>query len=208
MKKSAVFLALILLLAFCSVPCFAEIQWPPPNYDMPRTVLSESSFDYLSESLKISYGALSSTGLRIAGVVFSVCLISGIFLRLFLDKLNLYNSVWKREFHRKVKAEDRRRNLDSIVDDRVAEMEIGLLAKARFRLRNPLADLIRQIRQSASAIRNALTRNPYTGGRFQRQRVLNLCAAIRFCPLKAGSPTVKTIGFPKGFSDTAIRIMF
>ena len=184
MKKSAVFLALILLLALCSVPCFAEIQWPPPNYDMPRTVLSESSFDYLSESLKISYGALSSTGLRIAGVVFSVCLISGIFLRLFLDKLNLYNSVWKREFHRKVKAEDRRRNLDSIVDDRVAEMEIGLLAKARFRLRNPLADLNEKIYQrelsyqADQAIRQRHPERAYEESIYRRQ--ISAAAGIEF----------------------------
>ena len=184
MKKSAIFLAVILLLALSSVPCFAEIQWPPPNYDMPRTVLSESSFDYLSESLKISYGALSSTGLLIAGVVFSVCLISGIFLRLFLDKLNLYNSVWKREFHRKVKAEDRRRNLDSIVDDRVADMEVGMLAKARFRQRHPFADLNEKIYQrelsyqADQAIRQRHPERAYEEAIYRRQ--ISAAAGIEF----------------------------
>ena len=66
---------------------------------------------------------------------------------MLLDKLNLYNGVWKREFQRKVKALDRRMHLDSIVDDRVAEMEINMLAKNRFRLRNPMADLNEKIYQ-------------------------------------------------------------
>ncbi len=149
MKKSAVLMTTLACLVFCAVPCFAEInvQWPPPTYDMPRTVFTSDMLSSLAKSLKLSLGAISSTGLRILGITISLSLISGIFIRLLLDKLNLYNSVWKREFHRRVKAEDRRRHLDSIVDDKVADMEINMLAKARFRLRNPLADLNEKIYQ-------------------------------------------------------------
>ena len=114
MKKTAVFMTIIACLVFCAVPCFAEInvQWPPPNYDMPRTVFTPDMLEALPKSLKLTFGAISNTGLRIFGILASVSLISGIFIRLFLDKLNLYNGVWKREFQRRIKAEDRKRHLD------------------------------------------------------------------------------------------------
>lgn len=149
MKKAAIFITMLTCFLFCAVPCFAEIDipWPPPTYDMPRTVFTTDMLEALPKSLELTFGAISNTGLRIFGVLTSVSLISGIFIRLFLDKLNLYNGVWKREFQRRIKAEDRKRHLDSIVDDKVADMEINMLAKARFRLRNPLADLNEKIYQ-------------------------------------------------------------
>lgn len=149
MKKTVVFITMFFCLITCAVPCFAEIDipWPPPTYDMPRTVFTTDMLEALPKSLELTFGAISNTGLRIFGVLTSVSLISGIFIRLFLDKLNLYNGVWKREFQRRIKAEDRKRHLDSIVDDKVADMEINMLAKARFRLRNPLADLNEKIYQ-------------------------------------------------------------
>lgn len=128
-------------LVFALVPAFAEVQWPPPTAEIPRTLFTESSFDWMKESLRVSLGSISNTGLLIIGTTASFGLIAVIFKGLFLKKLRLAQGVSNAEFRREVKAEDRKRNLDSIVEDRVGDMEVSLLAKNRFRHRHPHADV-------------------------------------------------------------------
>ena len=55
--------------------------------------------------------------------------------------------VKNNEFRRAVKAADRAKNLNAIVDDRVAEMEISGLARQKFRQLHPEADLEERIYQ-------------------------------------------------------------
>ena len=61
MKKTAVFITVLFCVVFCAVPCFAEIDipWPPPTYDMPRTVFTLDMLEALPKSLKLSIGAIS-----------------------------------------------------------------------------------------------------------------------------------------------------
>ena len=55
--------------------------------------------------------------------------------------------VKNNEFRRAVKAADRAKNLNAIVDDRVAEMEISGLDRQNFRQLHPEADLEERIYQ-------------------------------------------------------------
>lgn len=55
--------------------------------------------------------------------------------------------VKNNEFRRAVKAADRAKNLNAIVDDRVAEMEISGLDRQNFRQIHPEADLEERIYQ-------------------------------------------------------------
>lgn len=121
-------------------------QWWTP-YDMPLTAFDAVTFDGFDTSIKMSLGAISGRGLVILGICLSLLMIGGVFRELLLDKLRFIRAVKNREFGRKVSAEDRIRNMDSIVEDRAASMEVNMMAKQRFRMRNPNADLEEKIYQ-------------------------------------------------------------
>ena len=146
MKRLLQALLSVLLLSASIIPVYAY-EWPPPVYDMPRVAYDGSAFGVMVDSLKITLGAITNTGFRIAGAMGSVILIAVFFYNLFLGNLRMNEGVFRRMWGRRVKALDRARNLDSIVDERVADMEVNLLAKNRFRLRHPHADLDERIYQ-------------------------------------------------------------
>lgn len=145
MKKLHTTTAFICVSILCAVPAHAS-DWSTP-YDMPRVAYDSSAFDIFVDSIKITLGAISNTGISILGILLSVGLIAIIFSWVFSERLRIAEGVRHREFNRKVSSADRARNLDSIVDDRVGAMEVSYLAKNRFRLRHPTADLEEKIYQ-------------------------------------------------------------
>ena len=76
-----------LFLLAAAVPACA-LDWPPPVYEMPRVAYDGSVFGVMTDSLKITMGAIANTGLRIIGVTGSVSLISLVFIRFFLGSLD------------------------------------------------------------------------------------------------------------------------
>ena len=84
MRKKTYFIA-DTILAFC---LFSAFTWPPENYEMPRTVLDAATAEESLSGLKISAGSIANTGLILMGIIVSVSLISTIFKRLFLDKID------------------------------------------------------------------------------------------------------------------------
>lgn len=79
LKRIFIICIFSVLLNLCPIHSYA-LSWPPPNYDMPRTILHNDSFDYFSKSLRISYASITNVGLKILGITLSVGLISKIFL--------------------------------------------------------------------------------------------------------------------------------
>ena len=79
MKKRWSLILVILILSLYSLPVHA-LSWPPPSYDMPRTVLNSESLDYLSGSVRMSYASVTNIGIKILGIVLSVGLISKMFI--------------------------------------------------------------------------------------------------------------------------------
>ena len=139
--KKRVWLALLLVVLF-----FCAFDWPPENYDMPRTVLTpDVLFDCLG-GLVLSIKAVANTGLWILGILIPVAMILPQIKKLMYD-VKIEKGVKNNEFRRAVKAADRAKNLDAIVDDRVAEMEISGLARKKFRQLHPDADLEERIYQ-------------------------------------------------------------
>lgn len=130
--------ALVLLCAY---------DWPPEPYEMPRTVLTPETVKDSLGGLTLSIKAIANTGLNILGVLVPVLLIFPLFDKLFLRELQVRKGVAKNELRRAVKAADRAKNLDAIVDDRVAEMEVSGLARQKFRQLHPEADLEERIYQ-------------------------------------------------------------
>lgn len=129
----------------------------------PSTVLTPDLFTEFSYIAKESMRSFGSVGLKLLGVVVSVTLIGIIFRILFLNKFDDLVAVSNRNHHRKIKMMDFHRNIDSIVEDRVSDMEVGVMAKARFRLRHPNAEVEEAVHRrevSAQADLEFHTRNP------------------------------------------------
>ena len=59
----------ILALGMLLVPAFA-VDWPPPAYDMPRTVIDSETAAYALSGLFNSMRAIGDTGLLIIGILF------------------------------------------------------------------------------------------------------------------------------------------
>lgn len=113
--------------------------WQP--YDINPIAYDPVVFDVFFDSVRTSFRSMGNTGLWIMGIMLSVLLIGSILREILLEKLRLIKGVKNQEFQRKVRSLDRRRNLDAIVDDRVDQMEINMMAKYRFRRRWPWYEL-------------------------------------------------------------------
>jgi len=141
------------ILAFLAVMLFifCAFDWPPEPYEMPRTVLTTDVLKDSLSGLTLSIRSVANTGLNILGVLFPVFIIIPLFDELFLKnfrmKQALKRAVSKNEFSRAVRAADRAKNMEAIIDDRVAEMEISNSARKKFRQLHPEADLEERIYQ-------------------------------------------------------------
>ena len=85
MKKHLLFL--LIFLAFCLLSAFT---WPPDNYEMPRAALDAATAEETLSGLRGSLGSIANVGLVLIGIITSVSLISTVFKRLFLDKLDSF----------------------------------------------------------------------------------------------------------------------
>lgn len=85
MKKR--YLIAVVFLVFCLCSAFS---WPPENYEMPRTVLDAATAEDSLSGLQTSLGSIANVGLILIGIVVSVSLISTIFKRLFLNKIDSF----------------------------------------------------------------------------------------------------------------------
>lgn len=146
-KKLFPFTVIFSCVFLFSLSVCADYNWPPAAPDMPTTIFTEDMMNKSLSGLKPSLQSMGDTGLQIQGVIISVIMVSSVFYGIVSNKLELLKGVRRREFNRKVNFLDRSRNLDGIVDDRVGEMEVQLLAKNRFRLKHPHADLDEKIYQ-------------------------------------------------------------
>lgn len=147
MKKGITALAIVSLsTVMTSFPAYA-FDWPPKEYDMPRTVLTVDLLGQSLSGLAGSIRAIANTGLMILGIWLSVCLIGGIFNKYVMSRIRLREGVEKRELQRVIRAVDRAENMESIVNDRVAEMEVSAMARQRYRELHPRADIEERIYQ-------------------------------------------------------------
>ncbi|RPF41883.1 hypothetical protein EDD70_3009 [Hydrogenoanaerobacterium saccharovorans] len=112
---------------------FTSEFWHPQVYEMPRTVLDGSSFDFFSVFVKSAIKSSSSIALIILGVVISVGLISAVISKIVETKIAPMQAVKKRQFGRLVNSLDFERNKSELIDDKVRSMELNLLAKQVFR---------------------------------------------------------------------------
>ena len=131
----------LLVVAACSVPAYAEAQWPPPVYDMPRVPYDASAWSNFMPSIKMTVKSIGSVGLRILGVCVSISIIGSLFHSLVLDRLELIEGVKRRERNRTVKALDIAYNREAIIEEKVMDMQLSAEAKALFRSRNPDAEM-------------------------------------------------------------------
>lgn len=130
---------------------FCAFDWPPEPYNMPRTVLtSELTGSYLG-GLFNSIRAIGNMGFILTMILVSVYIIPvfvrKVFLKDFLEQQAIRKAVGKNEFARSVRAADRAKNREAIIDDRVAEMEINSDARKKFRELHPDADLEERLYQ-------------------------------------------------------------
>lgn len=89
-KMSCIFIVLLLFCAF---------SWPPENYEMPRTVLDAATVEESLSGLRKTAASIANTGLLLIGIITSVSLVSTIFKRLFLDKLDRFGSRNSKPHH-------------------------------------------------------------------------------------------------------------
>lgn len=151
--KRFVFSVLICLLIFlfpCSV--YADeveysFEWPPPDYEMPRVVISADAMENVFSGLKMSYASIANIGLKIFGKLTAITLIPSIFISVICRKLSVLKGVRRNELRRKINAKDIEINREDIIKEKVSMMEINLEAKKRFRAKNPNADLEERIYQ-------------------------------------------------------------
>lgn len=142
MKKS-VFCVICCLLVFMAVPALAEtpqwippgtnIPWPPPTptYDIPVIGYDVDTLGIVAESFKLSAKAIASKSLWLMFLCMSIGAIPMI-LRYFLFN-PLKEGVRRRQFNRKVKAEDIRLNHDEVVADKARDMALSNEARQQFR---------------------------------------------------------------------------
>lgn len=76
----------ILFFSLLFVSAFA-VEWPPENYDMPRTILTPESAEYSLSGLADSIRSMGNVGLLILGITISVSLIGTIFRWLLSIKM-------------------------------------------------------------------------------------------------------------------------
>lgn len=147
MKKRFIAVTIALFSVLSSTSSAFAFDWPPKNYDMPRTVLTTDLVRNTLTGLAGSIRAIANTGLSILGIWLSVCLIGGIFDKYIMSKIRLSEGVAKREFQRAIKAADRAKNMENIVDDRVAEMEVSAMARQKYRELHPREDIEERLYQ-------------------------------------------------------------
>lgn len=116
-----------ILAVFCLFCLLSAFSWPPDNYEMPRTVLDAATVEESLSGLKITAGSIGNIGLVLIGIIISVSLISTIFKRLFLDKVDSSHPLRGR------KNPSRFRSSAPLVDSRIRENEIGSLGRSRLR---------------------------------------------------------------------------
>lgn len=142
---------LAVLLPLVLVFCLCGFDWPPEPYDMPRTVLTPDLVSGSLAGLRLSIGAIGNIGLIILGVLVPFLMMASFFERVIFKPLRIQQGVQKNQFRREIKMADRKKNMEFIVQDRVAEMEINHAAKQRFRKIHPEYDLEERIYQKELA---------------------------------------------------------
>ena len=129
MKKLILIFTVLLIISTISLSVFASetevIKWPPPVYDMPRTVIDTETVSYFSSGLKTSVRSMANIGIKSFGIITVFYSIPIIFRVLFLDKLKIKQASDRREFNRKVNAFDFERNEQSIINDGVLKRRIN-----------------------------------------------------------------------------------
>ena len=86
MKKYFAFLFAVIIFLFTVVPAFAY-DWPPENYEMPRTVLTADTMKNSLAGLIASIRSIADTGLNIIGVLLPIFIILPLFDKLFFKNL-------------------------------------------------------------------------------------------------------------------------
>lgn len=108
----------LILISLFSVLCFlCAFTWPPEDYEMPRTLLDAATVEDTFSGLRVSFGSIANVGLILLGIILSVSLISTIFRRLFLGKLDRFHPPRPRprwEGSREAISEIRERDLSSV----------------------------------------------------------------------------------------------
>jgi len=168
-RKMVTFLFLVV-----SVFSLCAFDWPPEPYEMPRTVLTSEMLKYSLSGLFRSIGSIGNTGLLILGILISCSILGIYFEQIVLRPLRVHQGVKRNQLRRDIKVADRKKNMEFIVQDRVAEMEINHAAKQRFREIHPEYDLEERIYQrelSYSASLEFAKRHPIPGpGRRRKKR--------------------------------------
>lgn len=132
MKRRAfcILFLVVLLSLFCGY------DWPPKPYDMPKTVLTTELVGSYLGGLFNSIRAVGSMGFVISMILAAVFIIPvfvrNVYLKDFLEQQAIGKAVGKKEFSRSVRAADRAKNREAIINERVAEMEINSEARKRF----------------------------------------------------------------------------
>lgn len=99
-KYLSIFLSVMIFSCFC-VPAFAY-DWPPDNYDMPRTVITEDTASNALSGLFSTIRAIVNIGLLILGIILSVSLIGMIFDSIIPDKARTSRNRENRENRRSI----------------------------------------------------------------------------------------------------------
>lgn len=86
MKKYLAFLLTVIILSFSVFPVYAY-DWPPENYDMPRTVLTIDTVKNSLAGLVNSIRSIADTGLIILVVLLPLFLILPLFDKLVIRNL-------------------------------------------------------------------------------------------------------------------------
>lgn len=147
MKKNTLWILFFAITLFL----LCGYDWPPEPYEMPRTVLTaDLAGNYLGGLLN-SIRSFGNTSFVITMILAAIYVIPVFFrkyvLKDFLEQQAIGKAVVKNEFARSVRAADRAKNREAIIDDRVAEMEINSDARKKFRKLHPDADLEERIYQ-------------------------------------------------------------
>ncbi len=147
MKKKffLIFLFSVSFILFCGY------DWPPKPYDMPKTLLTTELVGSYLGGLFNSIRAIGNMGFIISMVLAAVFIIPvfvrKVYLKDFLEQQAINKAVSKNDFSRSVRAADRAKNREAIIDDRVAEMEINSEVRKKFRALHPEADLEERLYQ-------------------------------------------------------------
>lgn len=94
MKKNRFVLSALLALLILVAPAFA-FDWPPENYDMPRTVLTTDTIKDSLTGLVNSIRSIADTGLLILAVLLPLFLILPLFEKLVFGNLKGKNLLGK-----------------------------------------------------------------------------------------------------------------